>query len=521
MFSFSNCLSNHPKCCTPSATGISKRFFARLSICREAPRRKRNSVGGFLLTPIKLKDNGNYDDSSASSSYDSNNNSSKKKQGKLPNPTEGTEKRALGEDFLNFYYDDDEFENTNMLDDYNLTEREWLQILEEEDFFDNGEDSSNNISQEQGSDDLEKELLELEKSLLVSKNGAYGKDEDFWMTGNNVTIQKDENSEISSSDGETFDWLSGQRNYPPDWRADLSVSEQNVTTPDQALSLTAQTPLERALLQGVVPADAGVGSKSLPGDYGFDPLGLATKDLFPSVQKFLLKLLPPPLLLYNNAREEEEERQEEIPRPKALIIRDFREAEIRHGRLAMLAAVIWPLQELVDRAILPVEEYTFTIIYGEGTTLPFLVLLMTLIMMLLGYLDIFASQIKAGETGDAFLPGECFWDPLSVLDGTPEHMKRRMQERELMNGRMAMVAVALYALQEAITHKPFIELQWNQIFFEPVYQIPAIRQWLDQTFGQSRSPTFLLPEIGEQIDFVDIANEVWKEEVEEPIIDRL
>ncbi|MFN9981294.1 MAG: chlorophyll a-b binding domain-containing protein, partial [bacterium] len=119
--------------------------------------------------------------------------------------------------------------------------------------------------------------------------------------------------------------------------------------------MTAQTPLERALLQGVVPADAGVGSKSLPGDYGFDPLGLATKDLFPSVQKFLLKLLPPPLLLYNNAREEEEERQEEIPRPKALIIRDFREAEIRHGRLAMLAAVIWPLQELVDRAILPVE----------------------------------------------------------------------------------------------------------------------------------------------------------------------
>jgi hypothetical protein len=146
---------------------------------------------------------------------------------------------------------------------------------------------------------------------------------------------------------------------------------------------------------------------------------------------------------------------------------------------------------------------------------------MTLIMMLLGYLDIFASQIKAGETGDAFLPGECFWDPLSVLDGTPEHMKRRMQERELMNGRMAMVAVAMYALQEAITHKPLIELQWNQFFFEPVYQIPAIRQWLDHTFGQSRSPTFLLPEIGEQIDFVNIANEVWKEEVEVPIIDRL
>lgn len=487
----------------------------------ESPRRKRNSVGGFLSSPIKLKDNSNYDDASSSSSNDGNNNFSKKKQEKISNHKDGAEREAPGGDFLNFYYDDEEVENGNIVDDYNLTEREWLQILEEEeDFFDNGEDSSNNISLQQGSDDLEKELFELEKSLLVGKNRVYDKDEDFWMTGKNITLQENEKSKKSSSDTEAFDKLPRKKNYPFGSRADLSVSKQNITKPEQALSFTEQTPLERALLQGVVPADAGVGSRSLPGDYGFDPLGLSAKDLFPSVQKFLLKLLPPPLVLYNNDREEEE-RKEDIARPKALIIRDFREAEIRHGRLAMLAAVIWPLQELIDRAILPVEEYTFTIIYGEGTTLPFLVLLMTLIMMLLGYLDIFASQIRAGETGDAFLPGECFWDPLSVLDGAQEHMKRRMQERELMNGRIAMVAVALYALQEAITHRPLIELQWNQMFFEPVYQIPAIRQWLDHAFGQSKSPTFLLPDIGEQIDFVDIANEVWKEEVEEPIIDRL
>lgn len=520
MLSISSYEPNHAKSFTASATGISKRSFARLSICMESPRRKRNSLGSFLSSPIKLKENSNYDDASSSSGNDGNINFSKKRQEKPSNPVDGAETEAPRGDFFNFYYDDEEFENGNIVDDYNLTEREWLQILEEEDFFDNGEDSSTNISLQQGSDDLEKELFELEKSLLVGKNRAYDKDEDFWMTGKNITRQEIESSENSGSDTEALDRLSRQKEYPSGWRADLSVSKQNITTPEQPLSFTVQTPLERALLQGVVPADAGVGSRSLPGDYGFDPLGLAEKDLFPSVQKFLLKVLPPPLVLYNNDKEEEEQK-EDITRPKALIIRDFREAEIRHGRLAMLAAVIWPLQELIDRAILPVEEYTFTIIYGEGTTLPFLVLLMTLIMMLLGYLDIFASQIKAGETGDAFLPGECFWDPLSVLDGAPEHMKRRMQERELMNGRIAMVAVALYALQEAITHRPLIDLQWNQMFFEPVYQIPAIRQWLDHAFGQSKSPTFLLPDIEEQIDFVDIANEVWKEEVEEPIIDRL
>merc|ERR1712232_1219853 len=44
----------------------------------------------------------------------------------------------------------------------------------------------------------------------------------------------------------------------------------------------------------------------LPGDYGFDPLGLGTEET----------LTP------------------------------FREAELKHARLAMLAAVAWPLQEI-------------------------------------------------------------------------------------------------------------------------------------------------------------------------------
>ena len=45
-------------------------------------------------------------------------------------------------------------------------------------------------------------------------------------------------------------------------------------------------------------------------------------------------------------------------------------------------------------------------------------------MLNLGYLDIFASEIKKDESGEAFLPGECFWDPLKMLDGAPDEMKR-------------------------------------------------------------------------------------------------
>merc|ERR1711998_33676 len=61
----------------------------------------------------------------------------------------------------------------------------------------------------------------------------------------------------------------------------------------------------------------------LPGDVGFDPLGLANFDL--SVDSAVDK-----------------------QRSAALVMRDYRDAELKHGRLAMLAAVAWPLQEKLN-----------------------------------------------------------------------------------------------------------------------------------------------------------------------------
>ncbi len=79
--------------------------------------------------------------------------------------------------------------------------------------------------------------------------------------------------------------------------------------------------------------------------------------------------------------------------------------------------------------------------------------------------------------------GECFWDPLRILDGTSESVKRNMQARELNNGRFAMVAVLSYILQEGITHQPLITLPWNQVLFEPAFEIPAVQAWLDAQFS--------------------------------------
>jgi len=251
--------------------------------------------------------------------------------------------------------------------------------------------------------------------------------------------------------------------------------------------------LEKALLQGVVPAEAGVGSNSLPGDYNFDPLNLATKDYFSKAQAYIRDLVPARdggTLLAN--KDNAKAAAEEKPRPQALILRDYREAEIRHGRLAMLAAVFWPLQELLDRLVLDEDKFDsllYSLFFG-GVTLPYFPLLMTAIMLLLGYLDIYSQAVKdMDKIGEAFLPGDCFWDPLQMLTAAPDQMKRNMQERELFNGRFAMLAIAVFTWEEASTGKPVVDIEGNEILFEPAYQVPFIQKWLDERFASS-SPSF-------------------------------
>ena len=74
---------------------------------------------------------------------------------------------------------------------------------------------------------------------------------------------------------------------------------------------------------GGVGSPSEVGGTGMPGDVGFDPLGLANFDL--SV---------------DGATDKQ--------RSAALVLRDYRDAELKHGRLAMLAAVAWPLQEQLN-----------------------------------------------------------------------------------------------------------------------------------------------------------------------------
>jgi Chlorophyll A-B binding protein len=117
-------------------------------------------------------------------------------------------------------------------------------------------------------------------------------------------------------------------------------------------------------------------------------------------------------------------------------------------------------------------------------TLPYFPLLMTAVMLLLGYLDVYSQSIKdMDDMGEAFVPGDCFWDPLCILQDNDARMKRNMQERELFNGRVAMIAIAVYIWEEFITHKALIDIPGNELLLEPAYQVPFIQVWLDAQFS--------------------------------------
>lgn len=277
--------------------------------------------------------------------------------------------------------------------------------------------------------------------------------------------------------------------------SDTTLKTSSTTSPPAAsLPSSSLANLEQALSQGVVPVSAGVGTDCLPGDFGFDPLQLADKDYFYQIQSTLLRLLP--ASSSSTTSKTATTTTPSTTRPRALILRDYREAEIRHSRLAMLAAIVWPLQEMLDKFLLP-DQLFGPLVYGP-VTLPYFPLAMTLILLLLGYLDIYSQAIKdMDQIGDAYLPGDCFWDPLNVLppaDATTngsdananlDGMKRRMQERELFNGRAAMMAVLAYTWEEVVTHQAIIDLPGNKVLFTPIYQLPMVQEWLDSVFSDT------------------------------------
>lgn len=168
---------------------------------------------------------------------------------------------------------------------------------------------------------------------------------------------------------------------------------------------------------------------TLAGDVGFDPLGLGSKN-----KQTLFWM---------------------------------REAEIKHARLAMLAAVGWPISELWHKEIAGVFGWESILqpggrapsLLNGGLSNPYATSMLIMSIIFAGYLE--GKAMNSGEifwNSDKpkdYTPGDFGFDPLSLYKWKKP---MEMQTAEIKNGRLAMLAITGFAFSEFINQESVVSL---------------------------------------------------------------
>eukprot|EP00594_Rhizosolenia_setigera_P001118 CAMPEP_0178946638 /NCGR_PEP_ID=MMETSP0789-20121207/4398_1 /TAXON_ID=3005 /ORGANISM="Rhizosolenia setigera, Strain CCMP 1694" /LENGTH=304 /DNA_ID=CAMNT_0020626655 /DNA_START=662 /DNA_END=1576 /DNA_ORIENTATION=+ len=146
---------------------------------------------------------------------------------------------------------------------------------------------------------------------------------------------------------------------------------------------------------------------------------------------------------------------------------NYREAEIKHSRLAMLAAAGWPLSEVLDKKIAslfgwdPLLDSTDRVELGKVSLFYW-----GAIVIIAAYIDTFGYW-KSQRNEKDYFPGNLGWDPLSVYP-KDEAGQLRMQLAEIKHGRLAMIATLGFATQEYVSKIGVVDE--TPFFFYPVSQ---------------------------------------------------
>jgi hypothetical protein len=133
---------------------------------------------------------------------------------------------------------------------------------------------------------------------------------------------------------------------------------------------------------------------------------------------------------------------------------EYREAELKHGRLAMLAAVGWPVSEYLQPIL--AKQYGAPDLLAAGEKAPSLLnggFDRINPLFFIGTLAFTAAVENFGLKG-GFAdrePGDLGFDPLNLYYGSTEDVKYSYRLKEVNNGRLAMVAITYYAFTEFFT----------------------------------------------------------------------
>lgn len=139
-----------------------------------------------------------------------------------------------------------------------------------------------------------------------------------------------------------------------------------------------------------------------------------------------------------------------------LDIKFLREAELKHGRICMLASTGYMAQEFFSIPSYP--GYSPNAVEAASSVPPEALLQ---IVVFAGFLEIVSNKGKFSMTDmfeDGRAPGDLGFDPLKFGDNTAT--RARLELAELKNGRLAMLAFSGMIHQTFVTGKPlFASLQ--------------------------------------------------------------
>jgi hypothetical protein len=143
----------------------------------------------------------------------------------------------------------------------------------------------------------------------------------------------------------------------------------------------------------------------------------------------------------------------------------YREAELTHGRVAMLAAVGFLVGEKVEGSSFlfdsqitgPAISHLSQVPVGFWLALTVVIGAAEQTRATIGWVEPENVPVaKAGLLRDDYTPGDIGFDPLGLKPSDPEELKV-IQTKELQNGRLAMLAAAGFLAQELVDGKGIIE----------------------------------------------------------------
>lgn len=150
---------------------------------------------------------------------------------------------------------------------------------------------------------------------------------------------------------------------------------------------------------------------------------------------------------------------------------EYREAEIKHARLAMLAAVGWPISELEDRDI--ANYFNVPSVLDDGDRVPSILnggleridpRFWGFCLGMSAAIDMYGVSKSRRGAADYF-PGNLEFDPLNLFPPDKEG-RENMKLAEIKHGRVAMLGVIGYVFEEYFTKMAVVDD--TPILFQPI-----------------------------------------------------